>query len=97
MPTWVRGLRIEKDPDADKDWKFDWSDWLAAGDTIQSFTITVPAGLTKHSDTITDAGQSVTVWFSGGVTGTSYPVTCSVVTVAGRKDDRTVIFTIRQQ
>lgn len=88
-----------KDSDAVLDYKFDFagatnsngpSDWLASGETISSRTVTVDAGLTKDSDAITDGGTTVTVWLSGGTVGTTYKVTCQIVTSASRTDDRTM-------
>jgi hypothetical protein len=54
-----------KDPEAVLDWVFDWSDWLAVGETILSRVITVATGLVKDSDTITGGSTTVTVWLSG--------------------------------
>ncbi len=95
-----------KDPDAVLDYKFDWkaltngsgaSDWLASGETISSATVTVGAGLTKDSDSITDTSTSVTVWLSGGTVDVSYSVACKIVTSAGRTDERTIQVDVRQR
>lgn len=92
-------MRFTKDPDAVLDYKFDWAnttnggstpDWLASGETISTRTVTVEAGLTKDSDSLTDSATSVTIWLSGGTAGESYTVHCRIVTSAGRTDDRTV-------
>jgi hypothetical protein len=77
-----------KDPSAVLDWMFDWSDWLASGETIVDHTITVDTGITKDSST-EDAGK-VTVWLSGGTAGENYKVACLIETSAGRKDERTI-------
>lgn len=92
-----------KDPDAVLDYKFDWkaltngsgsSDWLAAGETIASHTITVTpvtlSPLTVDSSAETDVDTSVTVWLSGGLAGTEYGVACEIVTSASRTDERTM-------
>jgi len=42
--------RFLKDPDAVLDYGFDWSDWLADGETISTSTWTVETGITKDSD-----------------------------------------------
>ena len=70
------------------DYKFDWSDWLDAGETISSKTVTVPTGLTKNSDALADTNTAVLVWLSGGTTGERYTVSCQIVTSAGRTDAR---------
>jgi hypothetical protein len=77
-----------KDPSAVLDWMFDWSDWLASGETIVDHTITVDTGITKDSST-EDAGK-VTVWLSGGTAGENYKVACLIETSAGRIDERTI-------
>ena len=86
-----------KDPDAVLDWKFDWSRWLAAGETITSHTVTPTAGLTVDSSLVTDDDTSVTAWLSGGTAGTRYTVTCHIVTSAGRADDRTIYVYVRER
>ena len=77
-----------KDPSAVLDWMFDWSDWLASGETIIDHTITVDTGITNDSST-EDAGK-VTVWLSGGTAGINYKVACLITTSAGRTDERTL-------
>lgn len=77
-----------KDPSAVLDWMFDWSDWLASGETIISHTITVDTGITNDSSTEDDG--KVTVWLSGGTAGENYKVACLVTTSAGRTDERTI-------
>ena len=79
----------DKDPHAVLDWAFDWSRWLAAGETITGTpVVTVDAGLTKDSQSNT--GTRVTVWLSGGTLGTTYKVACRVTTNQGRTDERTI-------
>ncbi len=85
---------FRKDPDAVLDYEWDWSSWLA-GDTIASFTVTVPTGLTLDSSSAT--ASAVTAWLSGGEDAASYPVTCHVVTAAGREDDRTITVFVQER
>ena len=77
-----------KDPSAVLDWMFDWSDWLASGETITDHTITGETGITVDSST-ENAGK-VTVWLSGGTAGENYKVACLIETSAGRTDERTI-------
>jgi len=86
-----------KDPSAVLDYKFDWSAWLAAGETISTRTVTVGTGITKDSDAITDAGESVTVWLSGGTHGVDYSVTARIVTSLSRTDERTITIKVRDR
>lgn len=82
MRTW------EKDPSAVLDWKFNWTNWLSAAETISSATVTVESGLTKDSES--NDTTTVTVWLSGGTLGETYEVTCRVTTNQGRTDERTI-------
>ena len=78
-----------KDPDAILDYAFDWTDWLEAGETISSQTITVAAGITKDSDS--ESSGIVTIWLSGGTDGTDYIVACKITTNLSRTDERSII------
>jgi len=77
-----------KDPSAVLDYAFDWTGWLAAGETITDHTITADTGITVDSSTESDG--KVTVWLSGGTAGINYKVACLVETSAGRTDERTL-------
>lgn len=75
------------DPDAVLDIGFDWSRWLAEGETISDQSVTVTSGLTKGA--VTEAAGVVTVWLSGATpVGSFQRVTCHIVTNQGREDDR---------
>ena len=62
-------------------------DWLTAlSDTAASHTVTAEAGITIDSSSLT-AGV-VQVWLSGGTDGTTYKITATITTAAGRvKED----------
>lgn len=79
-----------KDPNAVLDYKFNWSDWLASGETISTITITAESGITVDSSTITDTGTTVTVWLSSGTAGNIYDVACLITTSDSRTDERTM-------
>lgn len=83
--THPRGPYIEKDPAAELDYAVDWSAWLGE-DQLSAVTWSVPAGLTKTSETI--AGGLAVVWLKGGAAGQTYTVSCAVETGYGRKDER---------
>lgn len=78
-----------KDPDAVLDYVFNWADWLAAGETISTSSITVESGITKNSESNTTT--TATVWLSGGTEGNRYRITSRVTTSQGRTDDRSAI------
>jgi hypothetical protein len=68
-----------KDP-LDTCWfEFDWSSFLAADETITSYTTSVNSNLVKLSDSATDTAVSVQV--SGG-SGESGRITCNIQTSA---------------
>jgi hypothetical protein len=94
---WTRTLSITKDPDAVVDYKFDWSAWLAEGESIVTRSVTASTGLTVDSSSITDTGTSVTVWLSGGSAGSDYTVACKIVTSAARTDERTMTIQCRDR
>ena len=77
-----------KDPSAVLDYAFDWTEWLATGETITDHTITADTGITVDSSTEDDG--IVTVWLSGGTAGINYKVACLITTSAGRTDERTI-------
>ena len=77
-----------KDPSAVLDYVFDWTEWLATGETITDHTITADTGITADSSTELDG--KVTVWLSGGTAGENYKVACLITTSAGRTDERTI-------
>ena len=80
---------IDKDPSAELDYKMLWADWLVT-DTISvsswvvnKDTITIDGDLTGATD--------ATVFLSGGIAVTRYMVTNEITTVAGLKDQRSII------
>jgi hypothetical protein len=86
-----------KDPDAKLDYPFDWraktnghgdSDWLATGETIISYELTVDDGITLVSSS--ESNGAVVAWISGGEVGQWYKVACKITTSAGRIDERTL-------
>ena len=83
-----------KDPSAVLDYVFDWSDWLATGETISSYVITVPTGITLETDSPyaqSESGGVITYWLTGGTSGSRYRVSCKITTNAGRIDERSMI------
>lgn len=79
---------FRKDPDSVLDYGFDWSSWLATGETISTSTWTVPSGITKDSDE--KDNTSTTIWLSGGTAGTTYALANKIVTSVGRTTERTM-------
>jgi hypothetical protein len=81
-----------KDPDEVLDYQLDWSGRLGS-DTIASSSWTVPAGITKNSDTNTTT--VTTIWLSSGTLNSSYDLQNRVTTTGGRTMDQTVRIRIK--
>lgn len=70
------------------DYPFDWTDWLAAiDDSIASYDLDVPAGLTKVADTRDDG--VVVVWLKVVRPGYRYRVGCTITTTSSPPRTRT--------
>lgn len=85
---------FNKDPDARKDYGFDWTDWLD-GDTISASSWTVPSGITNYSESNTTTGT--TIWLSGGTQGEDYIVTNQITTAGGVIEQRSLKIQVRNQ
>lgn len=85
-------MQVEKEfehaPLAKLDYGFDWSLWLASGETVATSVWTVDAALTQSSPSNT--GTVTSVFVEGGVSGTSYKLINNITTSVGRKDSRTI-------
>lgn len=83
-----------KDPEATLDYAVDWTAWLEEGDVVLT-SAWAAVGVTIEDSPVPshDAGVS-RVWVSGGTTGAPASITNSIVTAAGRRDDRTIHLTI---
>lgn len=83
---------FDKDPNAVLDYVFDWTEWLGE-DTVASHEFLVSPS--NHTDCVevdsSDEDEGIiTVWVSKGRAGSTYKLTCRVVTAGGRTEDRTV-------
>ena len=87
-------MTFTKDPNAILDYSVDWAKWLA-GDEIVTSDWTVPAGLTKVSDTKTTT--KTTAWLSGGAAAQSYTVTNRITTTGGRTEDRSFTLKVEER
>ncbi len=85
---------INKDPDATLDYSFDWTPWLkGVSDSIENASFTFDETLTKTREAFDD--MTATVWLSGGIAGnTPLRVTCRIVTMGGRTDERSIFLKI---
>lgn len=97
--------KMSKDPDAVKDYGFDWSPWLA-GDQIVTSDWSIAAAEPYqsagdssylHIDRVLQDATTTTVWLSKGSDGITYSVRNRVTTAAGRTEDQTLKIKIREQ
>ena len=79
---------FDKAASAILDYQWDWSLWLAPGETITTATFSVPSGLTLTSQSNTTT--TATAWLSGGSAGQTYPVVNQIATNQGRTDSRVI-------
>ena len=90
---------IDKDPQAQLDYGFDWTDWLASSgpDTIAAFSVSTTGGLTAAS--VAHAAGVVTCVVSGGSVGVAATITCSITTTGppARVDERTIWVNVVQR
>ena len=83
-----------KDPDAELDATWDWTEWLGDGETISSANITAD-GVT--AGVVTVSSPLVVCRISGGTVGVTGTATCRVTSSAGQIDDRSMYFAIWEQ
>jgi len=88
-----QNLWIKKDPEAQLYYTFDWSEWLAAGDTISTAVYSIaartndPDPLLRQSSGIS-GGNKTYIELKNGQVGKSYIVTVKVTTGNGLIDAR---------
>jgi hypothetical protein len=92
--AWKPGLRIDLDPDARKDYTFDFAAYVPTGVTI---TAEVVHGEQITVDDETTEGAEVTFWVSGIADGVTETVTVRVTLSTGLVDDFSLRFRGRQQ
>ena len=82
---------FKQDPQAQLDYKVDWSAWLGVGETITTSSWVLDPGITQGTPApASHDNTSATIWLSGGVAGTTYNVTNHIATSAGRINDRSI-------
>ena len=78
MSVWV--ISSDETLGADKRWfEFDWSSFLASGETITSYSVTCDANMTKLSDSSTPTSVLIQVTPVSGA-GTQSLITCRIDT-----------------
>lgn len=86
------GAYIDKDPYAVLDYSLDWTNWMPAGDTIASITVTAETITGDASpltiDSSTNTNYIVTANISAGTAGNIYNIEFKIVTTNGLQDSR---------
>lgn len=88
------GLEIDKDVEAQLIYTFDWSEWLDAGDTVQSVEYTAaarrndPTPIVVEDSGLADTNTDTYVELSGGQADKTYIITAKVTTANGVVDRR---------
>lgn len=78
-----------KDPNSTVNYGFDWSDWLANGESIVASDWLLPGDLSETSKSIVTG--NTTILLSGGVAGEEYVVTNRITTNLGQTEDRSML------
>jgi hypothetical protein len=93
---WKPKLRINIDPDARKDFTFDFSDFVSESDvSIDTHEIVHGDGVTVDDSTNSDT--EVTFWVSGVAEGATETVTVRVTLSTGLVNDYSLTFRGKQQ
>lgn len=88
-------MRFNHDPTATLDYVFDWTAWLAPGETIMTATVECDDGIVIDSTGTADT--KVTVWLSGGTVNEDYDVHCAITTTETREDRRHITIAVRDR
>ena len=86
-----------KDPDAIMDYSVDWSDWLNAGDHINSSTWITASGITASGSSVDAPGRITTVRLQGGTVNGQYRVTNRITTNNGLQTDRSIYIVVEER
>ena len=87
--------RRRKDPDSKLEYGFDWSSWLASGETVSTSVWTVPAGITASAESTGTDSTKLTL--AGGTAGTNYTVANKVTTTTGQIVERSFVLMVEER
>jgi hypothetical protein len=95
------GVYIEKDPFAILDYTLDFNNWLPAGDTIDSVTITAQSISGDAAPLVIESTSHTTLLatadVSGGTVGNIYNVEYRIITANGLRDSRNIRIKIAER
>lgn len=85
-----------KDPSDVLDYDIDYSDWITDGDTITTAATSVSPASELVVDSVQVSSPEVKVWVSGGEAGTTYTITVTASTTAGRVKEETFKIRVKE-
>lgn len=89
--------KFVQEPNEQKRYVLDYSDWLDTGETISSVAFSIsPAGMTVPSSTIGTPANTVSFFITGGTSGTKYTVEAQITTSAGQVKEDQLVFIVRE-
>ena len=89
---------IRKDPQADLDYGWDFTNLVDPADPIVSAQFTVVGTVVVDSGSVViQNGKIVYAFVSGGTLNEVAQVTCRYTTAAGRQDERSLFFRVRDR
>jgi len=83
-----------KDPQAEKDYTVDWTDWLGA-DSISTSSWALPDGITRVSDSTVAGNKLTRIWVSGGTPPNDYECFNTITTAGGRTERAMIKIQVR--
>ena len=85
-----------KDPADVLDYDIDYGDWIASGDTITTVTTSVSPAGELAVDSVQISSPEVKIWVSGGEAGSTYTITVTASTTAGRVKEETFRIRVKE-
>ena len=93
---WRPGLNLPHDPNAVEDYRIDWADWLGVA-TLAIVNVQAAEGIIAEEIIAARTAATCDVRIQGGTARIIYAVQIRVEASDGRKRDRTVLFTCREE
>ena len=93
--AWKPNTRIDLDPDARKDYTFDFEAFIPEGATLTNATVIGSSGITVYD--VTFSGSEVTFWVRDIAEGANETATVRVTLSTGLIDDYSLRFRGRHQ
>jgi len=87
-----------KDPSSTLDYSFDWSGWLAPGETITSpsWTVEPASGSAPVLSGAMQVGEVTAITVAGGAMGNRYRLSCQIETDQGRIAERSAAIRVME-